>query len=308
MSERAITGGLLGLHALTAVHAGAGTSTGVVDLPIARERHTGWPIVPGSSLKGLLRDAAQNRANGSDNDVSVIEVFGPEKDRASEHAGAVSVTDARLIAFPVRSLKGVFAWVTCKSALDRLTRDAALVTEPPAWKLDELTSLQAASVDATPCAADAKSFIFEEYQFTRTDNSKLTEVGTWLAANLLPDTDEYASAQADMPKRLVQLSDTDFTHFARHATEITARIGLDSAAKTVKKGALFYQECLPTESILYAVVLTSPSRKRESQLTAKDVLMQLQKIVPTYMQIGGDETTGKGLCGVRLRCAEGGGQ
>jgi len=36
------------------------------------------------------------------------------------------VTDARLVAFPVRSLRGVFAWVTCPAALTRLNRDLHL--------------------------------------------------------------------------------------------------------------------------------------------------------------------------------------
>ena len=35
---------------------------GVVDLPIQRERHTGWPVVSGSALKGVLRDACREKA------------------------------------------------------------------------------------------------------------------------------------------------------------------------------------------------------------------------------------------------------
>ena len=36
------------------------------------------------------------------------------------------MTDARLLAFPVRSLKGVFAWVTCPAVLERFHRDLQL--------------------------------------------------------------------------------------------------------------------------------------------------------------------------------------
>ena len=43
------------------------------------------------------------------------------------NAGAVAFSDARILAFPVRSLSGVFAWVTCPAVLDRLSRDFGLV-------------------------------------------------------------------------------------------------------------------------------------------------------------------------------------
>ncbi len=48
---------LLFIHCLTGLHPGSGTALGVVDLPVQRERHTRWPIVPGSSLKGVLEDS-----------------------------------------------------------------------------------------------------------------------------------------------------------------------------------------------------------------------------------------------------------
>ena len=47
---------LMFVHALTSLHAGTGQGVGVIDLPIARERATDLPLVPGSSLKGCLRE------------------------------------------------------------------------------------------------------------------------------------------------------------------------------------------------------------------------------------------------------------
>ena len=40
----------------TPLHVGAGSSVGAIDQPIQRERHTGFPIIPGSSLKGCFAD------------------------------------------------------------------------------------------------------------------------------------------------------------------------------------------------------------------------------------------------------------
>ena len=48
----------------------------------------------------------------------------------NSHAGAITLTDARILAFPVRSLKGVFAWVTCPAVLERLARDLGLARHP----------------------------------------------------------------------------------------------------------------------------------------------------------------------------------
>src|SRR5438309_535349 len=58
-------GGLLFLHAQTGLHPGSGTALGTVDLPIQRERHTQWPVIPGSTLKGILRDACRDQAKAN---------------------------------------------------------------------------------------------------------------------------------------------------------------------------------------------------------------------------------------------------
>jgi CRISPR/Cas system CMR subunit Cmr4 (Cas7 group RAMP superfamily) len=45
------------LHAFSPLHAGTGHAADVIDLPTARYKATGIPFVPGSSIKGVLRDA-----------------------------------------------------------------------------------------------------------------------------------------------------------------------------------------------------------------------------------------------------------
>jgi len=44
------------LKVLTPLHIGAGQGLGHVDLPIVREAHTNFPYIPGTSLKGALRN------------------------------------------------------------------------------------------------------------------------------------------------------------------------------------------------------------------------------------------------------------
>ena len=92
----------------------------------------------------------------------------------------------------------------------------------------------------------------------------------------------------------------------RHATEITARIGLDYQTKTVRPGALFYQECLPAETLFYSLVFANASRHQEHKKTAAQIMGYLRENTPPVLQVGGDETTGKGLCVVRLTNGKGG--
>jgi CRISPR-associated protein Cmr4 len=94
--------------------------------------------------------------------------------------------------------------------------------------------------------------------------------------------------------------DDDFTHFVRHATEVVARVGLEYEQKTVRQGALFYQEFLPAETLFYAVVLANPSRREGDATGADAILSYLRERLPPVLQIGGDETTGKGFCFARL--------
>jgi CRISPR-associated protein Cmr4 len=306
-------GALLGLHALTSLHPGSGTALGAVDLPVQRERHTGWPTIAGSALKGILRDACREhirRGTGVARDLAdgheeLVPIFGPPTWEADKNAGALSVTDARLLAFPVRSLKGVFAWVSCPAVLERLQRDAALLLNardlvPAVPRLEPTGSAPSPAITPSqcPCRVADGGLVLEEFDFQLADGSS-DEVARWVARNLLPAQGAAALASR-FAQQLVILTDNDFTHFARHATEITARIALDYETKTVKDGALFYQEFLPPETLFYAVVIANPSRRREGSLSAAGVLQRLGEFLPAYLQIGGDETTGKGYCATRL--------
>src|ERR1022692_2181401 len=110
------------LHALTPLHVGAGAGLGFIDLPVMREKATGWPMVPGSAVKGVLADSHDASAEKREGKPLMTAAFGTGGEE-NANAGALVFTDARLVCLPVRSAYGTFAWVTCKLALDRLARD-----------------------------------------------------------------------------------------------------------------------------------------------------------------------------------------
>lgn len=331
---------LLGLHAVTSMHPGSGAALGLVDLPIQRERHTHWPNISGSAMKGILRDRCREGVAVSGNfDYASFEtetdafqqlkdsshqlrekadatktlttLFGPPTTWASEFAGALSVTDARLIAFPVRSMCGVFAWVTCNAALQRLRRDAAMA------KLDfpdvsfSLPKGHFCCTEECQCLHEEKYVVLEEFDFqTEVDTDQQRQVGTvarWLGDHIADCVDE-----TQLQQQLVVLPDDDFTHFARYATEVVARIRLDYDTKTVADGALFYQEFLPPETLMYSLVIANRARgggkrnEEEQPLGGGQLLEEFSGLLlgsrdSITLQIGGDESTGKGLCSAKLK-------
>jgi len=126
-------------YAISPIHAGAGSSLAAVDLPIQRERHTNWPHIQASAVKGAMRAHYRDFA---ENTSLINYLFGSDeqdgwKDKENI-PGAVSVSDAKLLAFPVRSSVAPFVWVTCPAVLARLKRDLTF----PGWKGSPSTHFQ----------------------------------------------------------------------------------------------------------------------------------------------------------------------
>jgi len=133
--------------------------------------------------------------------------------------------------------------------------------------------------------------------------SKLAGV---LSDTLFPRGSDYQYWRDKMCKDIVILPDDDFSDFVKISTEILARTRIDPEKGTVEKGALWYEEHLPTETVIYTLVLASyPKVAEENEMelrSASDVLKFFESIVSvnSYIQLGGDETVGKGIVRVKL--------
>ncbi len=288
MNDNNITSSLLFIYTETSLHAGTGSTVSVVDLPIQRERSTNYPVVQGSGVKGALR--AQSTASNGD----VEAIFGPETKNADKHAGALSVGDARVLLFPVRSLAGVFAYVTCPAVLARLYRDLGDTLPIPAG-IAENTALVTSS---SKVIAGGK-VVLEEYSFAPQPNADVTEIAKWLAANALPQGDEYAYWRWKLDNDLVILPDDAFRDFVTNSTEIVTRVRLEPGKKTVAQGALWTQESLPSDVLLFSTVVARASRRDGDPHTAADMLQKMQETTPARIQLGGDETTGQGFVALK---------
>ncbi|MDH7570941.1 MAG: type III-B CRISPR module RAMP protein Cmr4 [Armatimonadota bacterium] len=312
--------GILFLRAQTAIHPGAGTAVGAVDLPVQRESYTRWPTIQGSALKGVLRDACRDglvkaeRSSGNagytleeaNRDQALCDIFGPPD--GDLYAGAMAVTDARLLAFPVRSAKGVFVWVTCAAALSRARRDLEMAGIAPPFEVPPSPGATQA-VATTTCddlwvsMGAEKKLVVEELLLDKceTGEKELDQVAGWIATAGC-GYGEKPTDFCDPRKRLVLVSGDAFTHLACYATEIATRIRLDLETKTVAGGALFTQELLPAETLFYSVLLAGRPHSENPATDASGILETVARRVneARVLQVGGDETTGKGWCWARV--------
>ncbi len=97
--------------------------------------------------------------------------------------------------------------------------------------------------------------------------------------------------------RLAIIHDENFQHFVTTCTEVVARIVIDPRTRTNEN--LWNQENVPCETVFYSV-LTVFSPRRNAHADGFDANVKLIELLsetnPLILQIGGDETTGHGLC------------
>lgn len=273
---------LLLIHALSALHAGAGQGVGVIDLPIAREKATGVPYLPGSTIKGVLR----NECDGLE---GIVRIFGEQ-----EAGGLATFTDARLLLIPIRSVKGVFAWVTSPLLLRRLVRDAQGINgvsfpdEVPNVESEQDCVVAAGSALALQGVQgdQGQSVVLEDLVF----QPKFGDAGwaTNLAKMIFPSEPD----RVHFSQRFCIVADDALSFLLETATQVTARISLNDQTKTTVKGALWYEEALPAETVMVGLVLANK---------APEAFEMIGKATASNtMQLGGNATVGAGLCKLRL--------
>lgn len=304
------------VHALSSLHAGTGQGSGVIDLPIAREKATGLPYLPGSSLKGALRthcpESFEINMAGRKKTVYRTQIFGSENaENGSNSAGTIQISDQRLLLLPVRSLAGTFAWVTSPYVLRRLLRDLhdLGLNDAPLEVPNTVQELQSCAVDMKVCqlladTAGQKVYL-EDLDLQAHDDPAVAAWADWLAQRLFPVEEE--DWRQMLRERLCIVHDDLLGFLLETATEITARIHLKESSKTVKKGGLWYEEALPAETILSGLALATPRPTKPNgasngkpELTVAELEAVLKALGSQNLQLGGKSTVGRGQCRVRI--------
>lgn len=340
---------LYAIRARSPLHVGSGQGVGFIDLPIAREVATGYPYVPGSAVKGVFADACEASEDGRKDDESKDQkyrhkaylkrlAFGVKDSDGAEksaNAGCLVFTDARLLCLPVRSLYGTFAWCTCPFVLRRLAADLQRSDRALPWKngkepgIPTVAASQGAAGPGGGAAAAPLPMLVPDPA-----SSALVESGT--KPNVfLEDLDFEAKNCADVAawagpiaevvfsdskhnawrdlfcKRFAVVHDDIFGFLCETATQVDARIKIGDSG-TVEGGALWYEECLPEETILTGLVWCGPvwgrNAKKEQELNINDQHVAPGAIVKKFcdapngrdLQIGGNASVGRGQVTLRF--------
>jgi CRISPR-associated protein Cmr4 len=272
---------VLSLYFETPLHAPSGSVVGPIDQPVQRERTTQWPVVYASTLESSLRtlftqvageDAAKGLLGSGAND-----------------DGALSIGDARLLLFPVRSSAAPFLWVTCPAVLARLRRDLERtigieIPPAPSVKTDEIVTSNAWSHGEEAIAAE--DVVLKPR--AGYDVSKLLK--------LLPiEGSAYEGFAREVEASFGLVSDEVFGFLVRTATEVRVAGGMlgDEANPS-------FDEAIPSDTLFYVPVIGIGTKDDKAAS-----LTRLTEGVGTHMRIGGGEHVGRGWARTRILKAEG---
>lgn len=293
------------LYATSPVHMGTGQAFGLIDNPIARERHSEHPVFAGSGLKGAIRHRFHTLPGWNDGAKSktlLDRLFGPDSQSAL-HAGAVSLGDALLVAFPVRSVKEGYVYATSAYSLARAARLLAQLGVSGIPDLPTTVGTGSARVTNDKLLANNKLHL-EAFEYTTepsAETAKLAAVARWLADNALPAGAAHDFFREKFARDLVLLSDEDFTWFAKNATVVEPHVRIDDDTGAADPGGLFYTENLPPESLMLGSLMASRERSGHTETEAGAVLEHVTKAINgQLLQVGGDATTGRGLVAARV--------
>jgi len=284
------------VHALSPLHAGIGQGAGVIDLPIAREKSTGLPFLPGSSLKGALRALCGNEKKCK-------QIFGPgtaDSDPNSDYASSIQFSDQRLLLLPIRSLAGTFAWVTSPYVLGRFVRDLRDIQLSPPASIPDPKQNEDCYIDRgrSKVTLDRnRTRVYLEDLDLIAQNEDVAPWATWIGQKVFSADPTWEQMVAE---RFCIVHDDVFNFLIDTATEITTRIKLKEDTKTVDTdtGGLWYEEALPTETILFGLALATPVNA--SGMTTEQVFKEITDLIKKAVQLGGKATVGRGICRVQM--------
>ena len=254
------------LRTLEPVHIGTGAyRLGRVDNPIAREPATHLPKIPGTSLHGALRSYAARKwaddsgstvlcagvgAHSEDagetetgrkkkphcgkDDCPVCYTFGHVKKDDQGNSGVVSVGDARLLLFPIRSMAGP-VWVTSVRTLE----DSGLGTET------------LADANKVRLGSDLLRLPRLNLGWLMVASEGALDTANWRAG--IPDF---------VRNRTVLVDDALFSRLVNGNLEVRTSVAIDPDTGAASEGALFTYEAIPRAAWLWMDVIEDDYREK----------------------------------------------
>ncbi len=278
------------LMTLDPVHIGTGGyRLGRVDLSIVREPGTNLPKIPGTSLAGAARSYAAMRygkiqcagqGQGKEEEKKhcgrptcpICYTFGTVRGSAGGSAGVVSISDARLLLFPVHSMAGP-VWITSPSTLANFGIPGQQVSEDKAkWSgITQQTRLNLGWL-------------------------MLEKEADWSAPDGL-------QVPQEVKRQIVLVSDKLFSQIVNSNLEVRTSVSIDPNTGAAREGALFTYEALPRATWLWMDVVednyprafpaSDPKANRLGHTRPLDVVRTGLELAE-YLGIGGMGTRGFG--------------
>ena len=272
------------IYTETSIHPGTGTAiNNIIDNPIQRERHTNFPIIQGSTLKGVLKSYADD-LNITQNEKDII--FGKE-----DRIGGISFTDAKILAYPVRSLENIFYWTTSPLVLERYRKDAQICGIDLKWNIPLIDDNNKAIISKKTSLSTSTLFL-EDILLNTEKNENIDSIINDLLKSI-PYKDNLISEK--FKKDFSLISDNLFRDFVTLTTEIIARTRINEKGVVVE-GALWYEEYIPSDTLMYSLILV-PNRISEDINVIQN---SIEKFNDCIINVGGDETTGKGFVRIKV--------
>lgn len=305
------------IRTLSPLHCGSGSGLKDIDMPVIRHKVSGHPLIPGSSIKGVLKDYYQDKFGKSDEKVQAL--FGldsenttneTEPKKANGFASAISMGDGLLLALPVRSFYGTFAYLASpytlqqfKSALTRAGING--LPEIPSGlgiKKEDENYKVVLTVDSLLKIIGEKKILLEEMDLEIIQEpSPEPAADKW--ATIIADYFCTDAEDTELFKMRFAITDDNVLNFlCDTGLPIEAHIRINEETGTVDNGALWYEETVPPETLFFSKISVDRSFKKGTDKSAED----LSKILYTkdanssvYTQFGGKATTGKGFVSVK---------
>lgn len=273
---------LMIVRTLTGLHVGCGQATGPVDLPIHRETATSWPVVPGSSVKGVLRDAFREGEAMTEAERQLFGTSPTGKGDDAAASGQLCTSDLFCLLFPVPSWSGCFAWVTCPLALRRLGDELPDLD----W-----SRLEAGEDEALVSTQSKLKFGTGQVLFGEID-LKAKDVDIQKLSATLAQLAGYTGSEVE--RRLAIVSDTVFTHLTQLCTAKVTKVTLQPDTKTAKEKGLRSEESVPPDAVFWGVLAFQTIGNWKAENGLKMFEEKFQKTA--RLQFGGKTTTGHGFC------------
>lgn len=285
-------GNIFLIRCLTPMHAGVGQDIGSIDMPIQREGNTNLPKVEASTFKGSLR--AQIDSDKAD------KIFGKENTNDTSGAGALGITDLKLLFYPIKTTDNdIYKLVTCPFLLNRFVEDVNILKSinVASVSVDISENFIKEDIESGKCISSRKTdgaVDLDGYEF-KVENKK-EEISLILNKIILLENKQQN-------KEIVVISNEDFMELEELNREIVTRNKIDQNTGTVENGMLFVEEYLSAESIMYGLLLFSPFTTYDG---LEGIITEIfgqktnEKIPSKYFQIGGNSNLGKGIVEMKI--------